>query len=83
MSKKATQLCTGTNLTNMIKITLMIITWSQQVRTDTQIMRPVLQQRWNRVSGSRVSNFGRIGSGQCDPVLSFNMRVYRGGVSTE
>ena len=42
-----------------------------------------------RVMGHRVSDFGRIGSRVSvsdpvfDPVLSFNMRVYRGVVSTE
>ena len=40
--------------------------------------------------GSAVSDFGRVGSGNVsvsdpvlDLVLSFNMRVYRGVVSTE
>jgi len=37
---------------------------------------------WNRVSGSKVNDFGRAGSGHgsdlvFDPVLSFNMCVYR------
>jgi len=54
----------------------------------------VTTQRWNRVSGSRVTGSailagsGRIGSRVSvsdpvfEPVLSFNMRVYRGVVST-
>ena len=50
-----------------------------------------LSQRWNRVSGSPGQRFwpGRVGSRISvsdlvfDPVLSFNMRVYRGVVSTE
>jgi len=41
-----------------------------------------------RVTGHRVSDFGRVGLGHgSDPVfdlvLSFNMRVYRGVVSAE
>ena len=50
-------------------------------------------QRWNLVSGSRVTGSAiLVGSGRSrvsvsdplfDPVLSFNMRVYRGVVSTE
>ena len=38
-----------------------------------------------RVKGHRVSDFGRVGSrvSVSDPVLSFNMRFYRGVVSTE
>ena len=45
-------------------------------------------QRWNRASGSRVTGPGRVGSrvnasnSVFDPVLSFNMRVYRGVLST-
>jgi len=61
-----------------------------------KLVRPLLDsttQRWNRVSGSRVTGSailagsGRV-TGQCvrpvfDPVLRFNMRVYRGVVSTQ
>ena len=45
-----------------------------------------------RVTGHRVSDFGRVGSGRVtvsvsdpvfDPVSSFNVRVYRAEVSTE
>ena len=42
-----------------------------------------------RVTGHRVTDFGRVGSRVSvsepvfDPVLSFNMRVYRAVVSTE
>ena len=54
-----------------------------------------VQQRLNRVSGSRVTGSAILaGSGRVesrvsisdpvfDPVLSFNMRVYSGVVSTE
>ena len=51
-----------------------------------------VDQRWNRVSGSRVTGsaiLAGVGSRVSvsdpvfDPVLSFNMRVYRGVVSTE
>jgi len=38
-----------------------------------------------RVTGHRVSDFGRVSVSDpvFDPVLSFNMRAYRGVVSTE
>ena len=44
-----------------------------------------LSQRWNRVTCHRVSDFGRVGSVSdpvFDPVLSFNIGVYRGVVTT-
>ena len=47
-------------------------------------MEPVLQ-----VMGHQVNNFGRVGPWVSvsdpvfDPVLSFNMRIYRGIVSTK
>ena len=49
-------------------------------------------QKWNRVSGSRVTGSAILaGSGSrvsvsdpvFDPVLSFNMHIYRGVVSAE
>ena len=45
-----------------------------------------------RFTGHRVSDFGRVGSGHSlvsvsdpvfDPVLTFNMRIYGGVISTE
>ena len=43
------------------------------------LIRHWTRQSWNRLSGSRVS----VSDPVFDPVLSFNMRVYRGVVSTE
>jgi len=45
-------------------------------------------QRWNRVTGSAILAESGWVTGQCvrpvfDPVLSFDMRIYRGVVSTE
>jgi len=64
--------------------------------TEYYTNRPSYIQKWNRVSGSRVTGLpgqrfwpGRVGSRVSvsdpvfDPVLSFSMRAYRGVVSTE
>ena len=64
---------------------LCVLPWDQYVCLAE--MEPGL-----RVTGHRVSDFGRVRSGHgsviepdpmFEPVLSFNMRVYRGVVSTE
>ena len=82
---------TGMSMKKSVWFCLILASWLLKDRRMADWDQS-LGQRWNRVMGHRVSDFDRVGSchgSVCqtrpvfDPVLSFNMRVYRGIVSTD